>query len=270
MKKRNKWLAAMALSGAYLFAVAPRLKERPQRLPRVYYAHRGLHDNLSESPENTMAAFQKAVDQGFGIELDVQLTKDGRVVVVHDFGLKRICKRDAQVDSFSYEELQQFCVYDSQEKIPLLSDVLKLVDGRVPLIVEIKYKNGSKICEKTQEILNGYRGVYCIESFHPQVLLWYKENYPYICRGQLSMNYQRDSEYKGTVYHIMRHLLTNFATKPDFIAYDCRAMRSVSKNICRDVFGCPSVAWTVKCQAQLDACRKYYDYFIFEGFIPKD
>ena len=268
MKNQKKLLAAIGAVGTYLFAVAPRLYDRPERMPKVYYAHRGLHDNISDAPENSMAAFRKAVDAGYGIELDVQLTKDGKVVVVHDFGLKRLCHVDGQVDSFTYEELQRFNIYDSQEHIPLFTEVLKLVDGRVPLIVELMYKNGSNICEKAQEILNGYQGIYCIESFHPQVLMWYKSNYPYICRGQLSMNYQRDGERGKAVYHVMRHLLTNFLTKPDFIAYDCRAMHAVSKNICRNLFGCPSVAWTVKCQAQLDACRKYYDYFIFEGFEP--
>lgn len=271
MKKIKKRVpATMVAAGAYLFAIAPRLVKRPERIPKVYYAHRGLHDNISDAPENTLAAFRKAVEGGYGIELDVQLTKDGKVVVVHDFDLKRICQVDGDVDSYTYEELQQFPVYDSDERIPLFTDVLKLVDGKVPLIVELKYKNGSKICEKAQAILNDYKGEYCVESFHPQVLLWYKNHYPAICRGQLSMNFQRESGDKGAAFYVMRHLLLNFATKPDFIAYDCRAMRALSKNICRCLFGCPSVAWTVECQAQLDACRPYFDYFIFEGFVPRD
>lgn len=267
MKNRDKLLLT---AGAYLFAVAPRLKDRPERMPRVYYAHRGLHNNQTDAPENTLAAFQKAVDAGYGIELDVQLTKDGQVVVVHDFDLKRICSIDKDVDSYTYEELQQFPVYGSSQRIPLFTDVLAAVGGKVPLIVELKYKSGSKICEKTQEILNTYKGVYCIESFHPEALIWYRKNYPAICRGQLSMNFQRDSGLWKPEYHIMRHLLTNFLTRPDFIAYDCRAMGAVSKNICRSLFGCPSVAWTVKCQGELDACRDYFDYFIFEGFLPMD
>ena len=268
----KKWIpATLTAAGAYLFAISPRLSRRPERMPKVYYAHRGLHDNISDAPENTPAAFRKAVDAGYGIELDVQLTKDGQVVVVHDFDLKRICGVEGDVDSFTYEELQQFPVYDSEQRIPLFTDVLKLVDGKVPLIVELKYKNGqSRICEKTQEILNQYHGVYCVESFHPQVLVWYKQNYPAVCRGQLSMNFQREDGERSASYYIARHLLTNFLTKPDFIAYDCRAMHAMSKNICRCLFGCPSVAWTVKCQAQLDACRDYYDYFIFEGFRPNE
>ena len=137
--------------------------------------------------------------------------------------------------------------------------------------MEIKYKGkGSAVCEKTWELLKNYRGVYCIESFHPQALLWFKKHCPQICRGQLSMNYQREDGSHGAHYWVMRHLLTNFLTRPDFIAYDCRAMHAVSKNICRRLYGCPAVAWTVKCQAQLDACRNCFDYFIFEGFCPKD
>lgn len=271
MRYKKKIPFTLAAAGAYLFAVSPRLMNRPKQMPKVYYAHRGLHDNISDAPENTMAAFEKAVEAGYGIELDVQLTKDGQVVVVHDFNLKRICHVDGDVDDFTYEELQQFPIYGSGERIPLFTDVLKLVDGKVPLIVELKYKNEkSKICEKAQAILNDYQGIYCVESFHPQVLLWYKNNYPAICRGQLSMNYQREEGDHGPEFFVMRHLLLNFLTRPDFIAYDCRAMRALSKNVCRVLFGCPSVAWTVKCQAQLDACRPYFDYFIFEGFVPKD
>ena len=213
--------------------------------------------------------FGKAVDAGYGIELDVQMTVDGKVVVVHDFNLKRISGVDKEIDQCTYEELQEYPIYGSDQRVPLFEDVLKAVDGKVPLIVELKYKEGSKICEKAQEILNSYTGIYCIESFHPQVLVWYRKNYPHICRGQLSMNFERDENTKGAQYFALRHLLTNFLAKPDFIAYDCRAMHAVSKNICRNLFGCPSVAWTVKCQAQLDACSRSFDYFIFEGFAPK-
>ena len=268
----KKWMpAALAAVGTYLFAVSPRLKDRPERMPKVYYAHRGLHDNISDSPENTMAAFRKAVRHGYGIELDVQLTKDGQVVVAHDFSLKRICGVDGNVDDFTYEQLQGFPVYGSGQRIPLFSEVLALVNGKVPLIVEIKYRGkDDRVCEKTWELLKNYRGVYCVESFHPRALLWFKKHCPRVCRGQLSMNYQREDGSHGTHYWVMRHLLTNFLTRPDFIAYDCRAMHAVSKNVCRRLFGCPAVAWTVKCQAQLDACRNCFDYFIFEGFCPKD
>ena len=112
MKRTTK----LALTGVacYLAAIAPRLWNRPEPMPRVYYAHRGLHDNTSDAPENTMAAFRKAVEHGYGIELDVQLTRDGQVVVVHDFNLKRICGVDIDVDKLTYEQLQAYPIYGSQ------------------------------------------------------------------------------------------------------------------------------------------------------------
>lgn len=263
-------ITAAGAAGAYLFAVSPRLFGRPERMPKVYYAHRGLHDNGSDAPENTLAAFAKAAEAGYGMELDVQLTRDGQAVVAHDFDLDRICGVAGAIDSFTYEELQQFPVYGSSQRIPLFSDVLSLVAGRVPLIVELKYKEGSRICEKAQALLDAYDGRYCVESFHPAVLLWYKKNRPSVCRGQLSMNYQKNGGAWDPARLAATHLLENFMTRPDFIAYDWHSMRALSKNICRKLYGCPSVAWTVESQAELEECRRYFDYFIFEGFIPEN
>lgn len=237
---------------------------------KVYYAHRGLHNNAGTAPENTLAAFRRAVKAGYGIELDIQLTKDEKVVVTHDFHLKRNCGIDGDVDTFTYDDLSKFPVFFSKERIPLLTEVLELVDGKVPLIVELKYKDGSKICEKANEILKDYKGKYCIESFHPQVLLWYKKNRPDVYRGQLSMNYQKYEGWHQPQYYIMRHLLTNLITKPDFIAYDCRSKNALSLWICRNLCGCPAYAWTVKSKKQLNAVRKRFDCFIFEGFRPQE
>lgn len=255
----------------YLGSITPRLWRRPKEMPKVYYAHRGLHDNGSKAPENTLAAFQRAVDAGYGIELDVQLTKDGQVVVAHDFHLKRICGVDATIDSLTYKELQAYTVKKSKEHIPLFRDVLKLVDGKVPLIVELKVKDWkSDIAKKTDALLRSYDGVYCIESFHPAGLLWYRRHHPEICRGQLSCYYFEDEETRTPFHWVLTHLMLNFLTAPDFIAYDCLHKRELSMNLCRNIFGCPAVAWTIKSQTQLDECRSYFDYFIFERFTPKE
>lgn len=271
MKWETAVLGILGAGGAYLAAISPRMLKRPEQMPRVYYAHRGLHEKRTGAPENTLAAFRRAVQAGYGIELDVQLTKDGKVVVFHDFDLKRACGIDRPVDSYTYEELRNIPIFGSEQSIPLFSDVLKMVRGRVPLIVELKSKGGdSRICEKAAALLDAYEGRFVIESFRPGVLLWYKKNRPQVCRGQLSMNYQKDGDAKGLLHLAARHLLTNFLTRPDFIAYDCRAKEAVSKNLCRILFGCPSVGWTIRSQKELDACRKYYDYFIFEGFAPED
>ncbi|MBQ1190284.1 MAG: glycerophosphodiester phosphodiesterase, partial [Lachnospiraceae bacterium] len=127
-------------AGAYAFLVAPRMIKKPDVsvLKGVHYAHRGLHDNHSDAPENSMKAFQKAVDAGYGIEMDIQLTKDKIPVVFHDETLNRMCGVEGKVWEFTYEELQKLTLAESEERIPKFEDVLALVGGKVPLIVEYK------------------------------------------------------------------------------------------------------------------------------------
>ena len=270
MKKVINAVTKMLFAGGALCAgaVMPRMVKRPAAMPKVFYAHRGLHDNEGDAPENTMPAFQNAIDHGYGIELDVQLTKDGQVVVCHDYDLHRICGIERNVDSLTYKELQQYPILKSEERIPLFIDVLNLVDGQVPLIIELKVKDiNSKIAEKADELLQSYAGVYCIESFHPMALSWYRRNHPDVCRGQLAT---RDAVKNNEALNfVLRHLLLNFLTAPDFIAYDIKYKEAFVKNFCRKVFNCPSVAWTVRNETELAESEEYYDYFIFEGFLPK-
>ena len=131
----------------YLWLIKPGIADRPDiaSLMGHYYAHRGLHDNETDAPENSMNAFKKAIDAGYGIELDVQLTKDRIPVVFHDETLKRVCGVDGRVRDYTYEELQQFRLCRSDERIPLFSDFLKLVDGKVPLIIEIKIQDRKSV-----------------------------------------------------------------------------------------------------------------------------
>ena len=175
------WMILIVLIAAYLIAIMPHMVRRPDITPLMghYYAHRGLHDNKTEAPENSMAAFRKAVDAGYGIELDVQLTKDRIPVVFHDESLQRVCGVKGNVRDYTYEELLQFHLCDSEEKIPLFEDFLKLVDGKVPLIIEIKiHEDHNTVCEIADSLIREYKGVYCIESFHPLAVKWYKEHRP--------------------------------------------------------------------------------------------
>lgn len=263
-------IALVIILVLYLFLIAPRMIHKPDtsRLNGVHYAHRGLHDNETDAPENSMPAFKKAVEAGYGIELDVQMTKDGQVVVTHDFHLRRICGADVQVNELTYGELQKYMILKSQERIPLFTDFLKLVDGKVPLIVELKCRNGKDpIAAEADKILKDYKGVYCIESFDPRVLLWYKANRPDVVRGQLSGNLNREQSAKGgmrVVYWLLTHLLLNVATRPDFIAYDIRFSRELSRRICRRM-GALSVAWTVRTAEEYEKAKREYDLFIFEN-----
>lgn len=267
MKYEVGW--TLGIIGTYLFAIMPAVRHKAKKMNGNFYAHRGLHDLLHGIPENTMPAFRRAVEAGYGIEMDVQLTKDEQVVIFHDFDLKRICSADGEVSDYTYEELCKLSICNTGEKIPLLKDVLKLVDGKVPLLVEMKYKNfGSKVCAKADKFLSKYKGEYSIESFHPWALLWYRKHRPEICRGQLAMNFQRQEGHYGIERYVVRHLLINFLGRPDFIAYDIRDCKAISKNICRKIFQCPSAAWTIRSKAQLEKVRPYYDSFIFEDFRP--
>ena len=171
--------AILVLGLLYLFMIMPRIWKKPEKSPHmgVLYAHRGLHDNDSDAPENSMAAFRKAVEAGYGIELDVQLTKDKIPVIFHDFTLDRICGVSGRVDAFTYAELQQFTLLQSKERIPKLEDFLAMVAGKVPLIVELKVEwMDISLCPVVQRLLSEYKGVYCIESFNPLALLWYRRN----------------------------------------------------------------------------------------------
>lgn len=259
----------------YLLMIMPSLaaKNKMKIFLNTYYAHRGFHDNNSAAVENSLGAFEAAIKHQYGIELDVQITKDKQVVVFHDYNLKRICGIDKEVNECTYEELKHYRLLSSKETIPLFTDVLKLVNGQVPLIVEIKKRNGADpICEYAARILDNYPGLYCVESFHPLAVLWFKNNRKQIARGQLSMNFNRDSQQKPSlIYVALRFLLFNFLTKPHFIAYDYRSCTNISKNIARYLFKCPSIAWTIDAKEVYQKTQSYYDGFIFEGFeIDKD
>lgn len=255
----------------YLAAIMPRMGGRPDHsaLMSRYYAHRGLHDNASDAPENSMAAFRKAIESGYGMEMDVQLTKDRIPVVFHDEGLQRVCGVDGNVRDYTYSQLQQFPLFGTEELIPLFSDFLALVNGQVPLIIEIKiHEDVDAVCSAIDALLREYRGVYCVESFHPMAMKWYKEHRPEVLRGQLSTNHSKPGRPEKLPQKAVHHLLTNFLCRPDFIAYDHRHKNNLSRQLCRRLFHALSVTWTVKSQAQLDACRKDFDLFIFEGFLP--
>ena len=265
-------IVILVLIVLYFLAIKPRLSRQKQWAPfkGVYYAHRGLHDNESEAPENSMAAFRKAVKAGYGIELDVQLTKDRVPVVFHDFTLERACGKTGKVYEYTHEELQQFPLFQSDERIPRLEDVLRTVDGKVPLIVEIKLEwMDLTVCAYVDKLLKEYKGLYCIESFNPLVLTWYRRYHNDVLRGQLSDAFLKEGEYKGVLYWLLQNLLLNWMTKPDFVAYNHKYADNLSRRLCRKLYKNMAAAWTIKSQQELDAAKEEFDVFIFDSFIPK-
>lgn len=259
-------LAVLAV--IYVFLVAPRMFGKPNRsaLKGVHYAHRGLFDNESDAPENSLNAMRKAVEAGYGIEFDVQLTKDDVPVVFHDASLKRMCGVDGKIWDYTLEELKKMKLANSDETIPTLEQVLRVVDGKVPLIVEYKMDRvDTKVCELGNAILENYNGVYCMESFHPFAVKWYREHRPDVIRGQLSQDFSK-TDYKGIQYFMMTHLLLNFLTRPDFIAYNHKDKDIFSRRLCAQL-GALSVAWTIKNRKQYEEAKPYFDLVIFDSFI---
>ena len=265
--------AAAAPAVLYLLAIMPKTGTRKKKegFGEVYYAHRGLHDNATQAPENSMEAFRRAVGQGYGIEMDIQLSSDGVPVVFHDFTLERICNRKGKVCDYTWQELRSFRLCGSRETIPAFEEVLEMVDGRVPLIVELKAEwTDVSVCPLADALLEKYRGLYCIESFNPLVLLWYRRNRKMVVRGQLSDGFIRSGEFWGALYYFLQDLLLNWVTKPDFVAYNHKYANVLARWLCRLLYKNMAVAWTIKSQQELEKAREEFDIFIFDSFLPDE
>ena len=231
-----------------------------------YYAHRGLHD--AAVPENSLEAFRRAVEQGYGMELDVRLTADGEVVVFHDATLQRMCGLDKRVDALTLKELQQLRLGDSLETIPTFRQVLKTVAGRTPLIVEIK-ADGDRdtLCRKTLDLLEQYKGDWCVESFHPMAVRWFRLHAPHVLRGQLSEPYGSFKNTPAVLRFFMSTLLVNCLGRPHFVAYGVGGKLNLSTKLCRFIGGM-WVAWTVRDPQQAKSLEGSRHAIIFEHFAP--
>jgi len=240
-------------------------------LRKFRYAHRGLHDSENGIPENSMAAFRLAVENGYGIELDIHLTKDGRLAVIHDSSLLRTAGADVRVETLTAEELDQYRLEGTDEKIPFLEEVLPLFEGKTPLVVELQVEgNAAALAKAACDLLDQYKVDYCIESFHPQAILWLKKNRPEICRGQLSQNFLKHEGTKlgKAADFAMTHLLTSFLTVPDFIAYNHEHRNCLSLKLARSVWRVQEVNWTIHTPEVMEACEKDGCLSIFEKFKP--
>ena len=242
-------------------------------LSGVRYAHRGLHDMRLGVPENSLAAFRRAVEYGFGAELDVHLMADGELAVVHDSSLVRVCGKPVCIEDLTAADLPDCGLMGTEETVPLLQDVLALFEGRTPLIIELKVERGNAIAltDAVMTSLAGWNGTYCVESFHPGVLLRLKEKYPEVIRGQLSENFLRDREVVNLSLParvVLTNLLTSAATRPDFIAYKWQDRDNPTLRLMKKVYRVHEAAWTVKDRETMEAMDKDGAVSIFEGFIP--
>ena len=255
----------------YLFLISPRLTAAADmELLRVDYAHRGLWNG--RMPENSLSAFEAAARKGFGIELDVRLTKDKRIVVFHDDSLKRMCGVNANVSDLTLEQIKDLRLLGTNERIPTLAEVLRLVDGRVPLLIEFKGERPEKeLCLGAARMLDIYGGAFCVESFSPLILRWFKKYRPTYGRGQLVTNDIGPKRPHGRKLNfVLSRMLTNFISRPDFIAIKGDMRRSLAFLICVKAFHVSGFIWTVRDPKTYEGCKRAGYYAIFERIIPKN
>lgn len=227
------------------------------------FAHRGLHDE--KSPENSLSAFEKAIEKGYAIELDVNPIMDGTPVVFHDSKMSRMTGKDKYIQNISREEFNETTLLSSGEKIPTLEDVLKFVDGRTPLLIEIKNQQKVGELEKAVwEVLKNYKGKYAIQSFNPYTLQWFKNNAPKVWRGQLAGFFKGEklSLFKKLV---LRRLGMKKITEQNFVSYD---LRNLPNRFVKHL-EIPLLAWTINNQEQYIKAVQIADNVIFQNCEPK-
>lgn len=268
-------LVLVILAVSYIFMVMPRVTDGADMdLQSADYAHRGLHS--ATVPENSLEAFRLARDGGYGIELDLRMSSDGEIFVFHDDSLLRMCRVNKRIASIKASEIRELFLKGTAHRIPTLAEVLSLVDGQVPLLIEIKPdSNTPALCKKLCLIMDGYGGAFAVESCDPAVLIFFRKYRPRYARGQLISKFTvadaaKDKRIPKNRFKLfaLTHLFTNVATRPDFIAIDGRLMREPAFVLSTKLFRRIGFVWTVKTERQYELCRKQGLYAIFENIKP--
>lgn len=225
-------------------------------------AHRGLHDRELGIPENSLPAFARAVEQGKAIELDLHATADNRLVVLHDFQLKRMTGVPGIVEEWTLEDLRKLRLQGTDTQIPTLDEVLELVNGRVPLLLEIKSERLGEVGRLEPVLMKrlaSYQGEFILEAFNPEVLVWLHRHAPQYIRGQLG---NLDDENKQFKFY-SRHLMFNPLSRPDFIAFDIQKIDYKLRLACKK-HGLPLLGWTIRTEAELKKADRLCDGVIYE------
>jgi len=260
------WSAGLATVAGVLYAFATALVATPQPAPEWLVArpiaHRGLHSGDSLVPENSRAAFRAAADGGHPIELDVHLSADGVVVVFHDDTLERMTGDPRPIAKVTSAELAKLRLLDSDEHVPTLAEVLALVEGRVPLLVEIKQRGEVGALEQAVLAeLATYPGEYAIQSFNPFTLAYVREADPRIARGQLSGTFSKEDLPAWQVF-ALRNLLLNWTSRPAFVAFELEGLPSWGTSLQR-ARGRPLLGWTAEDPESFERAERLCDGIIF-------
>lgn len=239
-------------------------------------AHRGLHAAPRGILENTLPAALAAVEHGFSIEVDLQLSRDGEVIVFHDDTLERLTTGTGRVAARTAAELADIPFKVGTARIPTLQDLLDTVAGRVPLVVELKSQwvrdPGTRLVAGVVAALAAYDGPVAAMSFDPDLVEGLRHAMPALTRGIVADIATDPHEYGRLTTmerFALRHLLHAPRSRPDFVAYDVHALPMPGPALLRRVFGKPLLTWTVRTPDELAHARTYADQIIFEGFVPE-
>lgn len=228
-----------------------------------YFAHRGLHNKVY--PENTLGAFQNAVKHEFDIELDIRLSKDQQIVVYHDRNLQRLCGVNLNVEELSYEELQEYSINETSERISLLTDVLNKLPKETKYLIELKpVKNPRLFVSNFISLIKDYKITYAIHSFDPRIINQFRKQDDSIIRGQIASTFKGDSLFARL---FVKDLHSNLITKPDFTNYNFKDLpRKKLDKLHRK--GHMIISYVAKNEKNLNFVRDRYDNAVFENFIP--
>ena len=238
----------------------------------VNHAHRGLDAQDQSVPENSLPAFAAAAEKGYGMELDIQLSLDGEVVVFHDDTLARMCGIDGRVDAFPLARLREMPLAGTAERMPLLTEVFDTVAGKAPIIIELKTgPRNEELCRKGLALMRAYQkqygGAFCVESFDARIVAWFRKNAPDILRGQLTDSPRALGSGRPVLDFIAGNLLSNVIARPQFIAHGPGRKTALARFA--EACGAMPVYWTARPGDDAAALEEYYDAVIFEHYAPK-
>ena len=238
----------------------------------VNHAHRGLYAQDQSVPENSLPAFAAAAEKGYGMELDIQLSLDGEVVVFHDDTLARMCGIGGRVDAFPLARLREMPLAGTAERMPLLTEVFDTVAGKAPIIIELKTgPRNEELCRKGLALMRAYQkqygGAFCVESFDARIVAWFRKNAPDILRGQLTDSPRALGSGRPVLDFIAGNLLSNVIARPQFIAHGPGRKTALARFA--EACGAMPVYWTARPGDDAAALEEYYDAVIFEHYAPK-
>ncbi|MCQ2419460.1 MAG: glycerophosphodiester phosphodiesterase [Clostridia bacterium] len=261
-------------TGLYLLMIGGRFGNPTlQRLKRYYYAHRGLHSKENGIPENSLTAFRLAAENGYGAELDVHLSKDGKLFVMHDESLARMTGINANICDLNASQLERIYLSGTKEPIPYFEEVLPIfAEARLPLMIELKPagKRNRELVEKVLEALREYPNLlFCLESFDPIVMWYVRRLDKSIVRGQLSSDFRRKPEkLKFPLTFLVKNLMFNFLSRPDFISYSFKYRKALALRLCKKLYDVEIAYWTIRTMPQARQAIREESLVIFERILP--